>query len=101
MSIFSDKLSLLMKQHNISDEELAELIDVNRTTINRWRTGERNPKMDKLPEIADIFKVPPQIFIGNDKNTSDLIEDYSTLSPKQQKLLLEYLQELKEKEELL
>lgn len=64
MSIFSDKLSSLMREFDLSDEQLAQLVSVNRTTVSRWRSGERSPKMEKLPEIAAVFKVDPRIFVG-------------------------------------
>lgn len=72
MSIFSDKLTILMKQHDMNDDTLGELVGVNRTTVSRWRTGERSPKMDKLPEIANVFKVDPRVFVGEipDKDIS-------------------------------
>lgn len=70
MSVFSDKLSELMKSRNVSDEKLGELVGVNRTTITRWRSGERSPKMEKLPEIASIFGVDPRFFVGEYNNKS-------------------------------
>lgn len=64
MSIFSDKLAKLMREFDLSDEQLAKLVSVNRTTVSRWRSGERSPKMEKLPEIAAVFNVDPRIFVG-------------------------------------
>lgn len=52
-----------MKKFDISDADLADKVDVNRTTVTRWRTGERSPKLEKLPEIASIFGVPATIFV--------------------------------------
>lgn len=70
MSIFSDELSRLMDSRDMSNEELAELVDVNRTTVSRWRSGERSPKMEKLPEISKVFNVDPRIFVGEVSHSS-------------------------------
>lgn len=64
MSVFSDKLNKLMEQRDMSNDELGDLVNVNRTTIARWRSGLRSPKMEKLPEIASVFNVDPRIFVG-------------------------------------
>lgn len=70
MSIFSDKLSMLMDQRDLSNEDLGEMVGVNRTTVSRWRSGERSPKMEKLPEIASVFGVDPVIFVGGSADSS-------------------------------
>lgn len=96
MSIFSDKLSYLMKQNDMSDETLADLIGVNRTTISRWRTGERSPKMEKLPEIATIFNVDPRIFVG-EMPTNDISTIYNQLHKDRQETVYKVAeQQLKE-----
>lgn len=65
MSIFSSKLSELMDQQKITDALLAEKLNVSRTTIVRWRSGERSPKLGKMKEIADFFGVSPKVFVEN------------------------------------
>lgn len=64
MSTFSNKLSQLMMSFDMSDDKLAKLVSVNRTTVSRWRSGERSPKLEKLPEIAAVFNISPQAFVG-------------------------------------
>lgn len=63
MSIFSSKLSELMDQQKINDAQLAEKLNVSRTTILRWRSGERSPKLGKMNEIAAFFGVSPKVFV--------------------------------------
>lgn len=63
MSIFSSKLSELMDQQKITDALLAEKLNVSRTTILRWRSGERSPKLGKMNEIAAFFGVSPKVFV--------------------------------------
>lgn len=86
MSIFSEQLALLMKKNDMSDEVLGNLVNVNRTTVSRWRTGERSPKMEKLPEIASVFNVDPRIFVGELPN-NDISIIYSQLNPARQEVV--------------
>ncbi|MGK9299725.1 helix-turn-helix transcriptional regulator, partial [Melissococcus plutonius] len=92
MSIFSENLSYLMKQKDISDEKLANLIGVNRTTITRWRLGERSPKMEKLSEIAQFFNVDPRIFVGETPMT-DITTIYNQLNDKRQTKTYNYAEQ--------
>ena len=83
MSIFSDELDRLMKQSDMSNEALGELVGVNRTTVSRWRSGERSPKMTKLSEIANVFNVDARIFVG-EMPVSDISTIYNQLVPPRQ-----------------
>lgn len=66
MEYFAKRLSELMDKRNMSDDELADKLNVSRTTILRWRKGERSPKMSKIPDIAKEFGVHPTYFIDDD-----------------------------------
>ena len=74
MSVFSEELNKLLIRFDMSNEELGEKAGVNRTTISRWRSGERSPKIEKLPEIARIFNVDPRIFVGEMPEQKQSIE---------------------------
>ena len=45
----------LRKSLNMTQEELAEKLNVNRSTVAMWETGAAMPRADKLPELAKIF----------------------------------------------
>ncbi|MCF1614665.1 MAG: XRE family transcriptional regulator [Tetragenococcus koreensis] len=92
MSVFSDKLDQLMQQRDMSNEELGELVNVNRTTIARWRSGSRSPKMEKLPEIASIFNVDPRIFVGEYESPKSINNIYNQLNPNRQVKVYNYAQ---------
>lgn len=40
----------------LSQEELAEKVAVDRSTIAKWETGKAMPRADKLPELARILE---------------------------------------------
>ena len=55
---FEDKLIKLRKKEIMSQEELAEKLNVTRQTISKWELGQSKPDMDKLVEISKLFEVP-------------------------------------------
>ena len=55
--MFQDNLIQLRKQHELSQEELAEKVGVSRQTLSKWEVGESIPDIQKCKLIADIFGV--------------------------------------------
>ena len=55
--MFGENLMELRKFHNMSQEELAELIGISRQTLSKYETGESLPDIEKCKMIADVFGV--------------------------------------------
>ncbi|MBP3760124.1 MAG: helix-turn-helix domain-containing protein [Ruminococcus sp.] len=55
--MFSDNLVTLRKAKNMTQEELAEKLNVTRQTLSKWETGDSLPDIEKSRMIADIFDV--------------------------------------------
>lgn len=100
MTSFSLNLEQLMNKRDMSDSELADLVDVNRTTVTRWRKGIRSPKLEKLPEIANVFGVAPLDLISEISSgdvLSKINKTSSQLQPPRQENVLKYAEgQLKE-----
>ena len=52
---FSENLQTLRKASNISQEQLAERLDVSRQAVSKWETDGGYPEMDKLIALCSIF----------------------------------------------
>lgn len=50
-------LQALRKQTGITQEKLAEQMNVSRQTISKWEADEAYPEMDKLLALCDLFAV--------------------------------------------
>ena len=50
-------IRILRKKLRMSQEELAERVDVSRQTIAKWENGESLPDIHKCKRLADIFEV--------------------------------------------
>ena len=53
----SEKIQLLRKQHNISQEQLAEQLKVTRQAISKWELGENIPDIINIVRLSEIFNV--------------------------------------------
>lgn len=53
---FNENLQSLRKSRSISQEQLAEKLDVSRQAISKWESGTGYPEMDKLLKICEIFE---------------------------------------------
>lgn len=53
---FNEKLYYLRKEHKLSQEQLADMLDVSRQSVSKWESGQTYPEMDKLLAICKIFK---------------------------------------------
>ncbi len=61
---FKDKLLLLRKEYNMTQEELATKLNVTRQAVQKWEVGASFPKIDKLNKISEIFNCTVQELIG-------------------------------------
>lgn len=55
----------LRKKQNITQEQLAEKLNVTRQTISNWELGETSPNSEQLIELADIFEVSIDELLGH------------------------------------
>lgn len=54
---FGEKLSNLRKQKGLSQEELAEKLNITKKTVSDWENNKSRPGDDKIKEISDLLAV--------------------------------------------
>ena len=64
MTKFSMKIKELRKENDMSQKQLAELLQVDRTTISGWETKDRMPDILLLIKIADTFNQSIDALVG-------------------------------------
>lgn len=55
--VFSEQLSKLRKEENLTQEDLAEKCDVSRQAVAKWESGESLPDIYKISQIAKLFDI--------------------------------------------
>jgi len=61
---FNDRFKKLRLQHNLTQQELAEALDINRTSISKYENGVQVPEVDVLKAIAIFFNVTVDYLLG-------------------------------------
>lgn len=62
---FGKRIQQLRKERKMTQEDLADLIGVDRSYMGFVERGERNPTLDKIIKIAKSFKVNlSELFAG-------------------------------------
>ena len=61
----SEKIQQLRKQNEISQEQLAEKLNVTRQAISKWETGECLPDIENILQLSDIFGVSVDYLLKN------------------------------------
>lgn len=56
----------LRKEKNITQEQLAEMINVSRQTISNWELGETSPNPEQLKLLSNVFNISVDEMINND-----------------------------------
>ena len=88
---FGDNLKLIRKNKKMSQEELAEKVNVSRQSVSKWETGEAYPEMNNILELCKIF----------DCKINDLVhEDMSDISSLDEEIVMKVakLNEKKQKQ---
>lgn len=63
---FAEKLYTLRKQHQLSQEELADRLGVSRQAISRWEQGTVLPDVPNLIQISRLFSVSTDYLLNDD-----------------------------------
>ncbi len=101
---FGERLYELRKNKNISQEELAELLDVSRQSISKWENDKAYPEMTRLLFMSEYFDVSLDYLmrgVEGDERNEEAAVSYkaknlfmvwnsfvSNLSDKQRKMLM-------------
>lgn len=60
-----DNLFELRKSKNLTQDEVAEKLNVTRQTISKWETNQSTPDFDKIVPLCDLYGISPnELLIG-------------------------------------
>lgn len=64
---FHEKLQQLRKQHNFTQEQLAEQLFVSRTAVSKWESGRGYPNLESLKCLSKLFGISIDELLSNDE----------------------------------
>ena len=62
---FNENLKYLRKEEKMTQENLAERLNVSRQTVTKWESGQSLPDIENLKQIADLFGVTMDSLVGD------------------------------------
>ena len=66
-----EKLLTLRKSKNLSQEEVAEKLNVTRQTVSKWETDQSMPDFDKIKPLCELFEITPNELISENIETTN------------------------------
>lgn len=72
---FSENLYILRKNKKISQEQLAELVDVSRQSVSKWELGESYPTVENIFRLCNVFNCKMNELINENLTDFDLLSD--------------------------
>lgn len=65
MEKFHEKIKMLRKKEGFTQQEVADLVHVDRVRITNWENGKREPNFENLSMLACIFDVSIDFLLGD------------------------------------
>ncbi|MGB9661248.1 MAG: helix-turn-helix domain-containing protein [Moorellaceae bacterium] len=104
--MLTERLRKLREQAGLTQEELAKLLGVERSTISRYESGNRDPSSEMLDRLAKFFNVSVDYLLGrtDDPRTIEQINEEAQKKIEEalegDEELLSFWQELRQREDL-
>lgn len=111
MAQFGDMLSELRKDHNLTQQELGNIIFVTNGTISNYEKNNYIPAVDKVIKLADYFNVTVDYLLGRSacnlspsvlnediaagRTLGDFVADFKCLDMERRRMLSEIVQDMK------
>ncbi len=71
-----DKIYNLRQEKGLSQNELADLLDVSRQSVSKWEIGASVPDIDKLIKLSEIFSVSIDSLVKDSEEISSSSPEY-------------------------
>lgn len=78
MSKFHLRLRELRNSRKLSQQELADLLGISKSSINMYERGEREPGLDTLEAMADFFNVDMDYLMGKTSEIKTFDDKFDT-----------------------
>ena len=85
MKNFGNRIKVLRRKMNLTQEELAERLNVSYQTISKWETNASLPDIAMFPVLANLFNVTTDELLGVDlakkqAKIDEIIAEFGRLS---------------------
>ncbi|MBR1533057.1 MAG: helix-turn-helix domain-containing protein [Ruminococcus sp.] len=92
-----EKLRELRETYDLSQSQVAEALNIDRSTYSNYELNKTEPDLDKLVKLAHIYNIPKVLLLPDEDNDVLTFRDYSrsdsmlkTLSKEERGLIVLY-----------
>ena len=68
---FSEKIAMLRRQKNWSQEELAGKLMVTRQAVSKWESAQSMPDLDKIVQLSELLGVSTDYLLKSDRDAPE------------------------------
>lgn len=69
---FATTLRKLREQAGMTQQELADKLDVSRVAVGSWENGRARPRLDKLSQLASVLKTTEYSLLNGTEQTAEV-----------------------------
>ena len=62
--VYIEIMKQLMFERNLSQQKLADILNVNQTTVSQWLRGKKKSSSDNILMFYEKFDIEPNRFFG-------------------------------------
>ena len=70
-----EKLFELRKSKNLSQEEVADKLNVTRQTVSKWETNQSTPDFDKIVPLCELYEITPNELLTGEKQEQEKVNN--------------------------
>lgn len=97
--ILGTRIKALRKEKGLTQQQLADLINVTKVSICCYERGNRTPNLETFIDLVNVLDTTPDYLLGTDvKVIAEKEEDYSILLPKED---IKIIKELRKNNDLI
>lgn len=94
--LFNKNLKYIRQIKKVSQQELADKLNIDRSTISRWENDDMDITVGYAIKISDFFNIPMEDFTGRDLSISsnNSFDELEILFSKNKDILTDYDKEI-------
>ena len=67
MESFGTRLANLRKEHNLTQNDIADRLNISAQAVSKWENDLTSPDINTIMELADIFNITVDELVGKKK----------------------------------
>lgn len=93
-----ERLRAARKKAGLTQERVAEILEINQSSVAQWETGRSRPEPERIPTLAKLYDVPEEWLAEPDpdempilvqtKAERELLLAFRRLSPEKRETIL-------------